>query len=60
MTAQIFKRLALLALLALPLAACGSDRVPEPIGIGTDVDELKKSPCACNEVPQNYQDWQQS
>lgn len=58
MTSPLINRLLLLALLALPLAACSSDRVPEPVGIGGDVDELKKSPCACLELPQNYHDWQ--
>ena len=34
------------------LGACASAKtVPDPIGIGTGVHELKKSPCACLEVP---------
>lgn len=40
------------------LAACGTTEVPEPIGIGTGLDELKQSPCACVEIPQDYSDWQ--
>ncbi len=51
------KLLSIVFLLGL-LTACGSDTVPEPIGIGSDVDELKKSPCACIEIPQDYSNWQ--
>lgn len=53
----MLQRCCLLIFLALGLQACGTDKVPEPIGIGTDTDELKKSPCACIEIPQSYQDW---
>ena len=42
----IFLALALVAF----LAACGSLYEQEPVGIGTDYSELKKSPCACLEV----------
>lgn len=51
------KRLFLMAFVALTLSACGSTTVPEPVGIGSDIDELKKSPCACIEIPQNYNEW---
>ena len=42
----VFAALALTAL----LVACGSIYEKEPVGIGTDYSELKKSPCACLEV----------
>ena len=38
---------ALVAVGALILAACGSVYEKEPVGIGPDWSELKKSPCAC-------------
>lgn len=31
-------------------AACGSVYEKEPVGIGPDYSELKKSPCACLEL----------
>lgn len=44
----------LLALTALGLAAlaaaCGSVYEKEPVGIGPDYSELKKSPCACLQI----------
>ena len=42
----IFSVLALAAL----LMACGSLYEKEPVGIGIDYSELKRSPCACLEV----------
>jgi hypothetical protein len=36
----------------------GSYEVPEPVGIGRSNDDLKRSPCACLEVPQQWGDWQ--
>ena len=42
----IFSVLALVAF----LMACGSLYEKEPVGIGTDYSELKRSPCACLEV----------
>jgi hypothetical protein len=39
------------------LSGCGSIFNPDPIGIGRDRDELKQSPCACNEVMQDYSGW---
>ena len=42
----IFSVLALAAL----LMACGSVYEKEPVGIGIDYSELKRSPCACLEV----------
>ena len=32
------------------LMACGSLYEKEPVGIGTDYSELKRSPCTCMEV----------
>ena len=32
------------------IVACGSIYEKEPVGIGIDYSELKKSPCACLEV----------
>ena len=32
------------------LMACGSLYEQEPVGIGRDYSELKKSPCACLEL----------
>ncbi len=36
----------------LCIVACGSGSIfePEPVGIGRDYSELKKSPCACLEL----------
>ena len=36
--------------LAAVLMACGSLYEKEPVGIGIDYSELKRSPCACLEV----------
>ncbi len=35
---------------ALSIVACGSLYEPEPVTIGRDYSELKKSPCACLEL----------
>ena len=35
---------------AVVLGACGSLFEKEPVGIGQDYSELKKSPCACLEL----------
>ena len=32
------------------VVSCGSIYEKEPVGIGTDPSELKKSPCACLEL----------
>lgn len=40
----------LLFLGALAVVACGSIYEDEPVGIGRDYSELKKSPCACLEL----------
>ncbi len=46
------KKLVVLALLGMiaVVAACGSVYEQEPVGIGADYSELKKSPCACLEI----------
>jgi hypothetical protein len=50
--------------LVMSLNACsslyGGVESPDPVGIGTDPEELKRSPCACNEVPQDYNTWKKS
>lgn len=39
------------------LSGCaGAKAVPDPVGIGTGVHELKKSPCACTNVPMHLPD----
>ncbi len=40
----------LTVLFSLALMACGSIYEQEPVGIGKDYSELKKSPCACLEL----------
>lgn len=42
---------ALLVAAAIALAGCGSARQENPVGSGDDYNELKSSPCACNEIP---------
>ena len=39
-----------LACLVVVLAACGSIYEKQPVGIGPEYSELKKSPCACLEL----------
>ncbi len=46
-------RLSLVLMAAALLGGCGSDSA-EPVGIGHGVDELKRSPCACMTVPQDF------
>lgn len=46
---KYFLTLAILSLVAL-IAACGSVYEKEPVGIGADYSELKKSPCACLQI----------
>jgi hypothetical protein len=45
----------------MTITACsslyGSKESPDPVGIGKDPEELKRSPCACNEVQQDYNSW---
>ncbi len=46
---KYFFALFMLGLIAV-IAACGSVYEKEPVGIGPDYSELKKSPCACLEL----------
>lgn len=41
------------------LSACGSIYEKEPVGIGPDISELKRSPCACMllKLPSGLPDW---
>ncbi len=41
------------------LNACGSIYEKEPIGIGPDISELKRSPCACMllKLPADLPEW---
>jgi hypothetical protein len=59
----IFRIMGAIALVML-LNACstlyGGIESPDPVGIGRDSEELKRSPCACSEVPQNYNAWKKS
>lgn len=54
-------RLLTVLLCSLLLVGCSnpfaSEEVPEPVGIGPDRNELKRSPCACIEVEQDYSAW---
>ncbi len=54
------KNTVFLTFLLVILAACGTTKSPDPVGVGRDVNEYKKSPCACNEIPQNFSDWRHS
>ena len=40
----------LITVLGTVIVACGSVYEPEPVGIGRDFSELKRSPCACLKV----------
>jgi hypothetical protein len=46
-----------LCLLLGGLGGCGSLTTPDPVGIGSDRDALKQSPCACDEILQDYTAW---
>lgn len=55
------KALFLLTLACVGLGACSSPRywgesedMPLPAGIGPETSDLKRSPCACLEVPQDF------
>ena len=43
----------------LLVIACGTIYEPEPVGIGREYSELKRSPCACLEIKKAPQlpDW---
>lgn len=45
--------------LCMALNACDSIYEKEPVGIGPDISELKRSPCACMllKLPADLPDW---
>ena len=45
--------LILIFALTAALGACSSIYETEPVGIGPDYSELKKSPCACMQIDLN-------
>lgn len=53
-------RLLASATIALLLSACtaisGSDEQKGPVGIGKGINEMKRSPCACTEIPMSLPD----
>lgn len=58
------RTIGLVAILALATSACAkqqywgdTEEMPKPVGIGEEPTDLKRSPCACAEVPQDYSDW---
>lgn len=53
-------RLAVFLGMVFSLAGCGNSNLLEPIGIGSDRDSLKRSPCACYELPQRGPYWKAS
>lgn len=50
-------RRAMVCVMVLALCGCGDSNLLEPIGIGPDRDSLKRSPCACYELPQHGPAW---
>ena len=52
-------KLLILFVLIVVSGCYGSYYEPEPVGVGTGIDELKLSPCACIEIelPKNLPDW---
>jgi len=52
-------KIVLIAGFCAVLSACGSIYEKEPVGIGPDISELKRSPCACLllKLPENLPDW---
>lgn len=48
---------ALFCALSFLLSGCASSDLLDPIGIGSDRDALKRSPCACYELPQRGPIW---
>ncbi len=53
------KKALIVAVLTAGVAACGSIFEKEPVGIGKDISELKRSPCACMmlKLPAGLPDW---
>ena len=60
MDKKIFRHIAVFSLV-FAVGACGklgtgSEFEPGPVGTGTSVKELKRSPCACVEIPMQFPD----
>ena len=58
MKRNIYKVAFIITLCAV-LNACGSIYEKEPVGIGKDISELKRSPCACMllKLPAELPEW---
>lgn len=41
-------------MLLLLLGACSGTETEKPVGIGSEANEMKRSPCACIEIQQIY------
>lgn len=52
-----YSRFFIVCIMVVFASGCGSANLLEPIGIGSDRDALKRSPCACYELPQDYAAW---
>ncbi len=59
MKTKTVKKVLAIAALASALSACGSIYEKDPVGIGKDISELKRSPCACMmlKLPAGLPDW---
>ena len=59
MKRETIKKTAFIFGLCAVLSACGSIYEMEPVGIGKDLNELKRSPCACMllKLPAELPDW---
>lgn len=59
MKMKIIAIAAVVAVVGSLVSACGSIYENEPVGIGRDVSELKRSPCACLQLklPGSLPDW---
>lgn len=59
MKKRIIGKTAFIIALCAVLNSCGSIYEKEPIGIGPDISELKRSPCACMllKLPADLPEW---
>ena len=59
MKRRIMGRIVFMIVLCSVLNACGSIYEKEPVGIGPDISELKRSPCACMllKLPSDLPEW---
>lgn len=59
MTKNSIKKALLISALTMTLGACGAIYEKEPVGVGKDISELKRSPCACMmlKLPAGLPDW---